>query len=227
MSHVAETDLALLGTGDLSMWRQTAVKLHVSFCRRCAERVEQYRRDRGVVRALAAQMPAGVDWDKLSAEMTANIHLGIEAGECVTPRGRTPIFKPNEGWASRWAAQWMPASFWKPAAVAMGVTVLLSGAWWLNVPPSGADSLMQAFRNIANGGRAPQAMLDDRVPVVEVTDAGVRVRENGSILGVRLTQPNARPARPVVVSVSVQGSASAHYVDNDTGQVTVTSVYVD
>jgi hypothetical protein len=47
------------------------------------------------------------------------------------------------------------------------------------------------------------------------------LRENGG--AVRISQGDLRP---VNVSVSAQGSASARYVDADTGQVVITSVYV-
>ena len=57
--------------------------------------------------------------------------------------------------------------------------------------------------------------------MVEATPSGIALYENGSSLGV--SQGNAEP---VNVSVSAPGSASARYVDADTGQMTITSVYV-
>ena len=33
--------------------------------------------------------PENLDWARLSAEMAANIHVGLAAGECVSPRGKT------------------------------------------------------------------------------------------------------------------------------------------
>jgi alkylhydroperoxidase family enzyme len=221
MTHVSQSDLALYAAGDLLLWRRIRVRLHVSACRDCSDVAEAHRADRGRLRQSADAMPEGLDWNRLSAEMTANIHLGLEAGECVTPRDRrTPIFKPHEGWAARF----FESLSWKPAAVVAGVTMLLAGSWWLNVPAADSQSLMRAFRAIASGGRdrLPQGvrLIDDRMPIVEVTASGISIRENGSALGV-----SAGP-RPVAVSVSVQGSANAHYVDADTGQVTITSVYV-
>jgi hypothetical protein len=62
--------------------------------------------------------------------------------------------------------------------------------------------------------------MEERGPVVEATSSGIELRENGSSLGV-----SQGAARPLAVSVSVQGSASARYVDSDTGQMTITSVY--
>jgi hypothetical protein len=218
MRHIADTELALYASGDLSAWRQAVAALHLGRCQGCRALAEAFRADRRKLREAADVMPDGVDWDSLSAEMTANIHLGLEAGQCVTPRGRRiPIFKPNVGWASQWLMAW------RPAAVAAGLTVLLVGAWWLNVPGSGTQSLLRALRLTGGGGRGAvsNALVPGESAVVEATSSGIYVHENGSSL--RIAQGDARP---VAVSVSAQGSASARFVDDDTGQVTITSVYL-
>jgi hypothetical protein len=62
--------------------------------------------------------------------------------------------------------------------------------------------------------------MDDRGPVIEASPEGIELRKDGGRLGV-----GQDSAQLVTVSVSTQGSASAHYVDQDTGQVTITSVY--
>lgn len=62
---------------------------------------------------------------------------------------------------------------------------------------------------------------EDPGPVVEASATGIELRENGSALKI-----SQGPLRPIAVSVSAQGSASARYVDAETGQVTITSVYV-
>lgn len=172
-----------------------------------------------MLRRRADMLPDGVHWESLAAEMTANIHLGLEAGQCVTPKERRiPIFKPKAGGRVVMA--------WRPAAIAAAITVLFVGAWWLNMPASDTRSLMRAFRSITStvspGRDARARFFDDRSPVLEVSETGsISVRENGSALGM-----SQGIARPVAVSVSVEGSASARYVDADTGQVTVASVYV-
>lgn len=63
-------------------------------------------------------------------------------------------------------------------------------------------------------------MQEERGLVVEATSSGIELRENGGTLGV-----SQGAARPLAVSVSVQGSASARYINADTGQMTITSVY--
>lgn len=200
--HMAESDLALYVSRDLAAWRRISVRLHLRGCTRCRDRYQAYCRDREKVRAIGADMPETVDWDRLAAEMTANIRVGLAAGECVAPRPRKAA----------------PLG-WRPAAVMAGLAVLLAGGWWLNMPQAQTYALGHAMRAIWQG-RATVVAVDDRGLVVEATSSGVELRENGSTLGV-----SQGAARPLAVSLSVQGSASARYVDADTGQMTITSVY--
>ena len=203
--HVMETDLALYAAGDLPLWRRMLAAIHVRRCGDCRELVEALRADRKELRESADDMPGSVDWDQLAAEMTANIRVGLAAGECVTPRERkTTTFT------------------WQPAAIALGVIVLMAGAWWLNIPSRDTEAIGHAIRTIATGGRgvAP-AQPDERGPVVGASSAGVELLENGGRLGIE--QSGLRPA---MFTVSTQGSASARYIDQDTGQVTITATYV-
>lgn len=207
--HVKETDLALYASGDVSLWQRAAIHLHVRQCERCREIVGEFRTDAKVLREASAALPEGLDWARLSAEMTANIRVGLEAGECVTPR------------RSRKA---IPASIpqrWRPVALASAVagvlTLMMAGAWWLNVPTQDTQALNRAMHSILHG-RA--AISDERGAVIEASSDGIELRKDGSALGV-----SQDAARLMTVSVSTQGSASAHYVDQDTGQVTITSVY--
>jgi len=149
--HVRETDLALYASGDVSLWQRAAIHLHVRQCERCREVVNEFRGDAKILRDASAALPEGVDWARLSAEMTANIRVG------------------------------------------------------------------RAMHSIWHGR---SAMADERIAVIEASSEGIELRKNGGSLGV--TQD---AARLMTVSVSTQGSASAHYVDQDTGQVTITSVY--
>jgi hypothetical protein len=236
MKHPPERELALYAAGDLPLMWRIRSGLHLSRCPDCKRRVEAYKADRERRLMAADRMPEGVDWEALSVEMAANIRVGLAAGECVaegTARSRAQrgsrLHRSRNWLKSGWLHTWITEFDWRPAAVIAGVMVLLAGAWWLNMPAADNGSLSRAMRAIARGGpeRGPQLIrgargVDDRTPVVEVNASGIRVRENGSALGV-----SQGGLRPVAVSVSVQGSASAHYVDNDTGQVTITSVYAE
>jgi hypothetical protein len=185
--HPFATDLALYACGDSRGWERIRTALHVRACRACQGAVAAFRVDRQQLRETADQLPAGVNWDRLSTEMAANIRVGLAAGECVAPaRVEEPSF-------------WN----WKPVAAFAGLAMVFSAAWWLNMPPMRL------------------ALVEDRGPVLEASSSGVEFTENGSSLGV-----GAGNAQPVATSVSFDGSASARYIDDDTGQVTITTVYV-
>jgi hypothetical protein len=203
--HILETDLALFASGDIPMWRQPLVRLHFAGCGPCQARIAAYREDQETIRRIAAEMPMGVSWDRLAAEMTANIRVGLAAGECVAPRRQRRTF---------------PAG-WRMAAAMAGFSALLVSAWWLNMPASETAALGGAMKKIAHALPWPGAgILEDRGPLVEVSAAGIQLRENGGVLGM-----SQGVARPVSVTLSVQGSARARYVDSETGQVTITGVY--
>lgn len=203
--HIKETDLALHASGDLRPWQRAMIHLHVRQCESCRRIVEEFRADARALRDAAGQLPDGLDWARLSAEMTANIRVGLAAGECVAPRHQ--------------AHKFIPVS-WRPLALASLATVLLAallvGGWWLNMPTQETQALNRAMRSIWHGHTV---MPEERGPVIEASSDGIELRKDGGALGV-----SQDSAKLVSVSVSTQGSASAHYVDQDTGQVTITSV---
>jgi hypothetical protein len=206
--HTAETDLALYASGDLPVWRKLATAWHVRGCEECRGLVETFRLDRDGLHQAADRLPEDIDWDRLSAEMTANIHVGLAAGECVTPR----------------APKVEVLAWWRPAAAAAGILVLVAGAWWLNVPRSDTETIGRALRDMVTGQRgsvAQTAPQEDRGPMVGASSAGIELVENGGRMKIEQSG-----LQPVMYSVSTQGSASTRWVDEDTAQVTITAVYV-
>jgi hypothetical protein len=205
MRHPLETDLALFATGDLSLGARLMTSLHVRGCGECRARVEAFRLDQERLMDTAGELPVGVNWDRLAAEMRANIRVGLAAGECVSVA------------ADRVAAP--PAWNWKPAAAVGGLMLVFTAAWLMNLPSSDVDVLQRAWVR-ATSGKAGMPVDQEHGPVVAASSAGIEFRENGAALGV-----STGAAPPVAVSVSFSGSASARYVDDDTGQVTITTVY--
>jgi hypothetical protein len=207
-AHIAETTLALYVSGDLPLWRRALVGLHVARCPWCRQMTEFYRQDRLRIAEVASVMPPGVNWAKLSAEITANIRVGLAAGECVAPRKKKTA-----------------ALGWRPAAAMAALAALLVCAWVLNMPLTTTQELGHAFSAMWNGHAlntdAVNPVRDSHGLVVEVSSSGIELLENGStVLGVSQDQ-----SKLVDVSASVEGSASARYVDDNTGQMTITSVY--
>jgi len=209
-AHIIETDLALYASGDLSVMRRIAVRLHVRNCDRCRRSVEIYKANRDQVKEITAEMPDGVDWDRLSAEMTANIRVGLAAGECVAlpARDRREKSLPRRPLRVNW----------RPAAITAGLVMLMTFAWLMNMPSGTTAELRQALSSIVHGRGAVADY--EHGPVVIATPLGVELRENNTAFG------GSQDLAPVAVSVSAQGSASARYINADTGQMTITSVYV-
>jgi hypothetical protein len=195
--HPFEADLALYAGRDLTGWKRVATGWHVRNCADCQASVESFRDVRQQWAATADDLPEDVNWDKLSAEMTANIHLGIAAGECVATAGERATSEAHHAWN------------WHPAAIVAGLAMVFVAAWWLNMPS-------------VNWKKPPSVVSQYSAiegPVVAASFDGIQSSENGSVLGVNMTK------EPVSVSVSFEGSASARYVDPDTGVVTIATVY--
>jgi hypothetical protein len=190
--HPLEFDLALYAGGDLSGWQKMRTAMHVRRCDRCHAMVEALREDRYELADAADAMPPGLDWEQLSAEMAANIHLGLEAGECVSTAADV---KRPLGLMTGWD--------WRPAAAMAGLTVVFCVAWWLNMGRD-MDVLAKVFQGIFKGQVAVE-----HGPVVAASADGAELRENGDVLEVGVGD-----AKHVSSTVSFDGSASTRYFDD-------------
>jgi len=90
MNHPDQATLALHAGGDLGPIARWRTSRHITHCDRCREEVAAFA---GMIEILPelGEMPE-VPWSGLSAEMKANIRLGLAAGECVRP-GEVPLRK--------------------------------------------------------------------------------------------------------------------------------------
>jgi len=200
MRHPDESKIALYAGGDLGFLDQFRLRRHLRSCAGCRQRHSDYLASRDRLRQESAELPQGLDWDRLAAEMTGNIRVGLAAGECVaavSPRRRQIA--------------------WRPAMAVCGLAVVLLSGWWLNFPVEQRDTLARSVERLWK--RDAHIPLDTSI-YLESNRAGIQLKENGSAL--TLMHPNAVPT---VVSVSMQGSMRARYIDSDTGQVTITNVY--
>ena len=114
MRHPNETDLALYAGGELGWFERRRVARHLSECVLCRREAEAFGAARSELAASAAEIPAEVNWGRLAAEMRANIHVGLAAGECV---GSAEV----ETWPF----------FRRAAATVVPVALLLLAGWWL------------------------------------------------------------------------------------------------
>lgn len=135
--HPALRDLALFAGGDLPAVSRWRVAAHVRFCSQCQSETEAFR-SVSVRSAVESELPQGVRWDRLAEEMTANIRLGLEAGECVAA-----VRQPSA-----------PVG-WRAATVMAAMSILLLGAWYLNPVPRHVEHTLQArqieIRNTSTG----------------------------------------------------------------------------
>ena len=91
MKHPSQEVLALHAGGDLGWLERWKTARHLSGCDVCRDDVSAYSEVREVLPELN-QMPE-IPWNRLAAEMRANIRLGLSAGECV--RATDPPFRES------------------------------------------------------------------------------------------------------------------------------------
>jgi anti-sigma factor RsiW len=117
MSHLSETTLALYAGGELPFVDRCRVAFHLRACERCRRQVESLREVRGWLHEQDNELPAGLRWEPLAAEMTANIRLGLAAGRCV-PATETHANPPLR-------------NRWRMPAMALPVLLLVVAGWIL------------------------------------------------------------------------------------------------
>jgi len=206
--HPSETSLALYSNGDQPFLAKLKTAAHVRGCADCKTRIAAYRADREVASTIALAMPRDLDWDRLAEEMTGNIRVGLAAGECVAPiAAKHPTSKLLFG------------NSWQQGMAYAAVAFVVFGGWWMTTPAAENSAIGRITRALWT--QTPVAMLAEPGVTVEASPGGVLVKENGSSMA--LTSPGNRP---VALSVSLQGAARARYMDDDTGQMTITTVYV-
>ena len=141
--HPPETSLALFASGDAGPIEQWRIERHVGACAQCRAIVANYAALRSEITGAGA--PEDVSWNKLAAEMRANIRLGLEAGECVNPPARTVGF------------------FGARSLAACGsLAVLLIAALWLERPAP----------RVAQKQDSGQIVLESTSSGIQVTEGG-------------------------------------------------------
>ena len=216
MKHPSEIQLALFAGRDLDVWRQWRVGAHVARCAQCSAEVHEFQGEREQIRDSAAEMPEGLNWSRLSQEMTGNIRVGLAAGECIAGFEKRP-------------ALGRPRLAWHAATVLACATVIVVATLWVSLPKGELDHLIGSlqqirFDRIGRVVRGPVLQALHEGVVLEASPASIGIRENGGTMSLLLPK-QAQSDRAVAISVSMQGSAGARYVDADSGQVTTNRVY--
>ena len=87
MTHPKQSDLALFAGQDLGWFARWRTERHLAGCMECRIAVRAFASVSEEIAGLN-ELPA-ISWNRLAAEMKANIRLGLAAGECV--RGGMPM----------------------------------------------------------------------------------------------------------------------------------------
>jgi hypothetical protein len=208
MKHPDETALALYAGGELRLAARARVGLHVRRCAACAAEAAAYASLRRAVASAAETTPAETDWPLLAAEMAANIRVGLEAGRCIAS---APMRRPKHGFR------------WSLGAAMAGVSLLFGIGFAINFPEESRDRIAASIEKAWRAERRVPAAAMQQGVVLEASPAGPSVTANGAAM--QMLAP--RTSGPVSVSVSLQDSVSARYVDSDSGQVTINKVYYE
>jgi anti-sigma factor RsiW len=96
MRHPNQATLALHAGGDLGPFRRWLTARHLAQCVTCSEEVAGYTEMRELLPELA-ELPE-ISWNRMAAEIKANVRLGLEAGECVRT-AEMPLHRASvSGW---------------------------------------------------------------------------------------------------------------------------------
>jgi hypothetical protein len=195
MKHPSQATLALQAGGDLRFFARWRTERHLRRCTRCREEVEAFETACRVAPDLA-EIPE-LPWNRLAAEMKANIRLGLAAGECVRagerPLRETPLFTGTRA----------------IVALASVVVLLVTGIVLEHPAPAPVST----------------AYADDGL-VVQATSRGIQVRKGGQELRLN-NPDELTPGERVLYAPDAQGSMRARYVDPKTGYVTINNVYAE
>lgn len=153
MNHPNEATLALYAGDDLGWIARRRTGRHLTRCERCRRKVDFYQTFRED--ALELNHIPNLPWNRLAAEMRANIRLGLAAGQCVGGGNAAPPER-NSLFGTR-----ALVSYASIAALVAASLLLERPAPRLAAQPEGV--LLQATANgiqVKEGGRALTLMHD-------------------------------------------------------------------
>jgi hypothetical protein len=169
MKHPNQATLALHAGGDLGFFARWRTNRHLAHCEECRDEFVEFESLREILPELK-EIPE-VPWNRLAAEMKANIRLGLEAGECV--RSGEPPLREHPLFTGTRAA----------VALASVMTLLVTGLMLERPAPAPVDegSVVQATSNgiqVRRGTRAMRIMNSGAQHVIYSPDAqgGMRAR---------------------------------------------------
>ena len=197
--HPSAPILALFMSGDLpwkEMWR---LRRHISRCERCETQVAEYRAAKGELKREAESQTLTAFEAIADWNALEREMLGNIAVGVAAARC---IDKVRRG-----------RSLLIKSAIVAGLTSLFVAGWITHIPREQTVHLAASLRQLVGWDR--QQMPGTQL---KTTPDGIAVRTQGATLTI-MHPPTA------VIVVSGPSSMSARYIDEDSGQVTITKVY--
>ena len=197
--HPALEALALFSRGDLHFIARWRIARHLHHCAECDRQVDLFR---------AAT-------HELKREATTQTLTGFEAIADWTRLEREMLGNIAVGVAAARCIDKVGRKhvLISRGALIAGLAVLFIAGWITHIPADQTERLTTTVRHLI-GIERPQLPGT----VVRTTRDGIVVRSQGATLTI-LHPPSA------VVSLSGRSGVAARYVDEETGQVTITNVY--
>jgi len=147
MRHPNQATLALHAGGDLGPLRRWMTARHLARCAECREEVTGYHEMRELLPELA-ELP-DISWNRLAAEIKANVRLGLEAGECVRA-SEMPLRRPAS------------LAGWRGVVAFASVLLLVGGCLVLERPAplaAHADSSVESTRDGIQATAGDESLL--------------------------------------------------------------------
>lgn len=190
---------ALYAGNDLPWNTRLKIKSHVRHCAECERTVESFR-------------AATAD---LRREAEAGTLTGFEAIADWSRLEREMVGNISVGVAAARCVDKVKrkSAVWWQAAFALALAALFVAGWFTHIPREETDRLLSTLRNWTG----MEAVMSTGT-VLRSSPESIVVRARGATL--TLLHP-----RSAVTSVSGSSAVQASYVDEATGQVTITSVY--
>lgn len=198
--HPSTEVLALYCSVDIPLLDRWKIRRHISACEHCDRQL-------GLFRAAATEFKrqartetltgfeAIADWPRLEREMQGNIIVGLAAARCIE-RG------PNH------------RGLLIKTLLAAGMLMLFVLGWVTHVPPEQSSRIFAAVRGTFSAHQRR-----------EIAGPILRSQPDGIVVGSQERSLTILHPASAVVSLSGTSSVEARYVDDETGQVTITAVY--
>jgi hypothetical protein len=197
--HPRVETLALYATGDLPWRLRWRTGSHIRYCAGCEQQVLLFR-------SAAAELKREAETQTLT---------GFEAIADWTRLEREMLGNIAVGVAAARCIDKVGGAraLLTKGALAAALLALFIAGWATHIPGEQTAHLAASLRNVF-GLQRPQAAG----PIVETTPEGIAVRAQGATL--TILHP-----RSAVVSLTGASAVGARYVDEETGQITITNVY--